>query len=248
MPGADSAGVPWEGRAFEPNSHTADDGSAPAPLMEAIRAFHSGEVGPDAVVDAVRQSRLLIPLVAELGEEGTSDAGHRVDKSQELSIVTVAGPDGRTVLLAFTSVDAMAKWNPKARPIPAAATRVALAAVHEETDLVVIDAMSPSEFALRRPAVWAVARGDAWLPSYLDEQVLAEFVAAAQPEADVVFVELIAGDPDARLAGPELVVRLTLTPGLDRTALDAVTERMQQRWAASSLIAERVDSLRVQFV
>nr|WP_286279447.1 SseB family protein [Naasia aerilata] len=74
-------------------------------------------------------------------------------------MVTVAGPDGRTVLPAFTSVDAMRAWNPKARPIPAESERIALAAAAEGTDLLVLDPLSDTEFVLRRPAVEALGRG-----------------------------------------------------------------------------------------
>ena len=244
----DSAGVPWEGRRFEHNASSGDDGSAPEKLMEAIRRFRAGEVGEREVVDAVRESRLLVPLIARLGEAGTNDHGHLVDKSQELAIVTVQGPDGRTVLPAFTSVSSMLVWNPDARPVPVAGTRVALAAAAENTDLVVLDATSDSEFVIRRPALWAIAQTRPWAPSYLDDEVLSAFMDAAEPEPAVRAVQLAPGDSRARLAGPELVVQLSLEPGLDRRSLDAVLERMQERWTASSVIAERVDSMRVQLV
>jgi hypothetical protein len=246
MSAADSAGVPWEGRSFEHNSHTDDDGSAPERLIEALRRFRSRELGESEVVDALRESRLLIPLVAHLGESGHNEHGQLVDKSQELSIVTVAGPDGRTVLPVFTSVAAMSAWNPRARPVPADAVRVALAAASEHTDLVVLDPTSITEFVLRRPALWAIAQSKGWIPSYLDEDVLSEFLAAAEPETAVVAVQLAPGDPDARLAGAELLVHLSLVDGLDREALDGLLARLQQRWSASEIIAVRVDSLRVQ--
>jgi hypothetical protein len=244
----DSAGVPWKGRAFEHSASSDDDGSAPERLIEALRRFRSAELGEADVVDAVRDSRLLIPLVAVLGESGTDDHGHLVDKSQELSIVTVAGPDGRNVLPVFTSVAAMSHWNPKARPVPANGVRVALAAADEGTDLVVLDPTSETEFVIRRPALWAMAQSASWLPSYLDEEILAEFMVAADGEDAVAAIQLAPGDPDARLAGAELLVQLSLAAGLDRTALDALLARLQSRWSASDLIASRVDSLAVRLV
>lgn len=243
MPGADSAGVPWEGRHFEHNASSDDDGSAPEKLIEALRRFRAHDLGEVDVVDALRDSRLLIPLVAVLGAEGVNEHGH--DKSQELSIVTVEGPDGRTVLPAFTSVAAMAHWDPKARPVPATAGRVALAAASEDTDLVVLDATNETEFVIRRPALWALAQSRPWTPSYLDPEVLREFLAAAEPEPAVAAVQLAPGDPTSRLAGPELLVQLALHPGLDRESLDGVLSRLQGRWASNDLIAERVDSMRV---
>jgi hypothetical protein len=238
--------VPWAGRSFEQNASSDDDGSAPERLIEALRRFRSSELGEAEVVAALRDSRLLIPLVAVSGDVGQNAHGVLIDKSQELSIVTVAGPDGRTVMPVFTSVTAMATWNAKARPVPADAVRVALAAASESTDLVVLDPTSPTEFVLRRPALWAIAQGQTWGPSYLDESVLSAFIASAEPEEAIVAVQLAPGDPDARLAGPELLVHLTIMSGLDRTTLNELLARVQQRWAASEIIAERVDSMRVQ--
>lgn len=246
MSGTDSAGVPWAGRSFEHTPASDDDGSAPPKLIEAIKRFRSAELGEAEVVDELRESRLLVPLVAELGESGTSAAGHLVDKSQELSIVTVSGPDGRSVLPVFTSVAAMTHWNPAARPIPADGPRVALAAASEGTDLVVVDATSDTEFAVRRPALWAMAQGEPWRPSYLDEEVLAEFLALADGEEAIVAIQLAPADPDARLAGPELLVQLSLVPGLTEAELSALLAREQERWAASELIATRVDSMTVR--
>lgn len=256
MPGTDSAGQPWEGRTFEPNHAADDDGSAPEHLLEALRRFRARELGEVEVVDAIRSARLLIPLVAHLGEADDHGHGHehegvnglRIDKSQELAIVTVTGPDGRTVLPAFTSVDAMRSWNPEARPIPAGAVRVAAAAVHEGTDLVVVDPTSETEFVLRRPTILAIAQGIVWAPSHQDPAVLAAFVEGLEGEPAIGSIELVPGDPDARLAGPELIVRLELAPGLTRERLDELLGRVQLRWSSSQVIASRVDSMRVQLV
>ena len=242
----DSAGQPWEGREFDDNPFGDDDGSAPTELLGALAAFRAGEVGPEAVVDAVRSVRLLIPLIAELGDEGTSDAGLAVDKTQELSIVTVAAPDGRRVLPVFSSVTAMQAWNPAARPVPAAGPRAALAAASEDTELLVLDPTSETEFVVRRPAVWALAQGRPWLPSDRDPVVADAFRASIGSELGVHDVELLAGDPGSRLVGEELVVRPTLATGLTTDELNAILSRLAQRWAADDAIATRVDSLRVQ--
>ncbi len=243
----DSAGVPWEGRRFEHAAASDDDGTAPPGFLAAVARFRAGECGPDAVVDVLRTTRLLVPLVARLGESGVGEHGLAVDKSAELAIVTVAGPDGRSVLPAFSSVDAMRDWNPRARPVPADAVRVALAAASEQTDLVVIDPTSPAtEFALRRPAVWAIGRSVGWVPSYSDAEVAAAFAASVADEPAVASLALAAGDPDARLTGPELRVDLALVAGLDRPRLDALLGRLQERWAEDAVIAERVDSLGIR--
>ncbi|TQO18917.1 type III secretion system (T3SS) SseB-like protein [Rhodoglobus vestalii] len=244
----DSAGVPWEGRSFDPNPAPDDDGTAPPKLMDVITRFQQGDATEAEVVDVVRESRLLIPLLAKAGETTTTDAGLTADKTQELSIVTVTGPDGRAVLPVFSSVTAMSNWNPEARPVPAAGTRVALAAASENTDLVIIDPLSDSEFVVRRPALWSIAQSTQWVPSFVRDDVRGEFMASAADEPDVAGVQLLAGDPGARLHGPELVVQIAMRPGLDRETLDATMDRMRERWASSELIAQSVDSLAVQVV
>src|SRR4051812_29240873 len=245
-PTADSAGIPFEGRAFHENPGAGDDGSAPPRLLEAIRRFRAHEVGAPEVVAALHGSRLLIPLVAVRGDDGVGPHGQLVDKTQELSIVTVAGPDGRNVLPAFTSVTALSAWDAAARPIPIEATRVALAAAAEGTPLIVLDPGSPTEFAVRAPAFEAVATGSTWTPSYADEAVLDAFLADGAREPALRAIQLAPGDPGARLAGPELLVQLSVRAGLEKDELDALLGRLQAAWAADSVIAARVDSIGVR--
>jgi hypothetical protein len=246
--GTDSAGHPWAGRTFEPNPAADDDGTADPGLLLALTGFANGEAAEAVVVNAVRTARLLVPLVAHLGESGENDHGVLVDKTQELAIVTVAGPDGRTVLPAFTSVESMSAWNRLARPIPVDGVRVAAAAVSEGTELVVIDPVSPTEFAIRRPALVALANGTAWTAAYLDDDVAGAVVAAVAEEPDVTEIALMPGDPRARLSGPELEVRVSIIPGLDEDALAGLLGRIQSAWGESTIIAERVDSLSLRVV
>ncbi len=246
--GADSAGVPWSGRAFEPNPHSGDDGSADPALLAALTAFREGAGNAGAIVDAYRSARLLIPLVAEAGDVGIAPSGHTVDRTQELSIVTVAAPDGRPVLPVFTSVATMAAWDPAARPVPADGIRTALSAAADDTDLIVIDPASATEFVLRRPAVWAIGQGHAWEPAHTSPEVFAGLQESIGAELGVLDLSVANGDPDARLRGPELIVRLHLVDGLDQAELDAILQRLAARWAKDDRIAVLVDSLTVKLV
>lgn len=247
-PQADSAGVPWEGRSFEPNPHAGDDGSADPALLAALEAFGRGDGDASDIVAAYRNARLLIPLVAEAGDLGVAPSGHTVDKTQELSIVTVAAPDGRRVLPVFTSVTALAAWDPTARPVPADGVRTALSAAADDTELIVIDPASATEFVLRRPAVWAIGQGESWDPAHRSPEVFAGLQESIGGELGVLDLSVADGDPSGRLRGPELIVRLHLVDGLDQSRLDAILQRLAARWAADDRIAVLVDSLTVKLV
>jgi hypothetical protein len=242
----DSAGIPFEGRRFHENPLAADDGSAPEKVIEAIRRLRAGELGIQDVVAALHPERLLVPLVTVAGDHGVGPHGQTVDKTQELSIVTVAAPDGRAVLPAFTSVGAMQAWDAAARPIPIQASRVALAAASEGTPLIVVDPGSETQTVVRAPAFRSLATGEEWTPAFEDAEVAEAFGASVAEEASVEAVGLAPGDPEARLAGPEVVVVLRFASGVDDVARQAALARLQERWAGDELIATRVDSIAVR--
>ncbi|WP_367889421.1 SseB family protein [Humibacter ginsenosidimutans] len=229
---ADSAGLPWAGRTFDSAPASTDDGSADPALLAALIAFDAGHGSQRAVLEAFRAARLLVPLLAHAGELGEAADGHLVDKTQELSIATVGAPDGRAVLPAFTSVATLSAWNSKARPVPAAGPRVALAAASEETQLIVIDPTSLTEFVLRRPMVTALATGADWCEPWSDAEVVGAFRASIAEETAVAGIELRAGDPHARLAAAEVEVTLSIVVGLDAGALRDLVQRVSARWGS----------------
>lgn len=243
---ADSAGIPFEGRRFEANPSADDDGTAPERVVEAIRRLRAGELGIAEVVAALHPERLLVPLVAVAGDEGIGPYGQRVDKTQELSIVTVAAPDGRSALPAFTSVAALSAWNAVARPIPIQASRIALAAEAEGTPLVVVDPGSDTQTVVRRPAFRALATGEPWIPAFEDPEVAEAFGASVADEPAVDAIGIAPGDPQARLAEAELVVVLRLAPDASDAERPALLDRLRARWSADPLIATRVDSIAIR--
>ena len=252
---ADSAGQSWAGRSFEPNPNAGDDGSAPPVLMAALAAFvATPSDSPErvrahiAVIDAIRQSRFLIPLVAEAGDLGVTAAGLTVDKTQELAIVTVEGPGERRVLPVFSSVTAMALWRADARPVPADGVRVALAAAGDGAQWVVIDPGSPTEFVVRRPTIDAIAQTMDWVPSHSDPLVVEAFERTVATQSAVRRVTLRSGDSDSRGQGDEVTVELALAPELDQQDLIIIVNALADLWAQEQTISDRVDSLRVQLI
>jgi hypothetical protein len=241
-PLADSAGVPWQGRAFNENPFADDDGSARAELIAAIHEFHSSGDATNVFVE-FSKSRLLIPLIAELGESGEGAHGQKVDKSADLSIVTVQTPDKQTGLPVFSSVETMRAWNKDARPVPSDAIRAALSAATDGTTRIVLDPGSETEFAFRRSAIAALAQQKSWQPPQLDQKVNAAFKAGIENEVTIQEIFITSLDPMSRLAGPELKVELKVRVGLDKVQLEEILHRVTQAWAESDVIASSVDSM-----
>lgn len=253
----DSAGLPWEGRTFDHHgtAFADDDGETPETVRDAVAHLRDAADDSDPhrlaaahaeVIVALSQSRLLIPLVAEAGDLGQTPEGKTVEKTQELSIVTVASPDGRRVMPVFTSVERMRHWNAEARPIPVPGPQVAIAAAQEITDLLIVDAATAdAEFGVRRPAFEGMALGEPTVPSWADPEVQRAFAESVADDPLIAEVHLAPGDPTARLIGPEVDVVIVLTERIDRDALTETLSRLQRSWNASSVIAERVDSMRV---
>lgn len=264
---ADSAGFPWAGRTFDHHetAFAGDDGATPeelriavAKLRETAASLGNGERSIEDALDelaaahtaallALGGSRVLIPLLAEAGDLGLTPEGKVVEKTQELSIVTIGGPDGRKVLPVFSSVDAMRTWNPEARPIPVPMPQAAVAAAQEQTDLIIVDPGTPeAELGVRRTQLEAVALLQEAPIAWHDQTVLAAFAESVAGEPRVDSIALVPADPQARLLAPELDVVLTLQAGLDQASLAEVIALVQQRWAASPVIAAGVDSLRLR--
>jgi hypothetical protein len=135
-----------------------------------------------------------------------------------------------------------------ARPVPVDARRVALAAVAESTEHLVLDPGSPTEFGVRRPALWAVAQDLPWVPAHTDEAVLQAFLAASSDEEALVGLAISPGYRGARLGTPEIVVRLAVRAGLDQVQLGELLQRLQASWQADPVIVDRVDSMSVSVV
>lgn len=247
-PLADSAGVPWEGRHFEPNPHAGDDGSADPNLVDALSKFRNQQAQPEAVVAAFAKARLLVPLVAHVGESGIGAHGQVVDKSADLSIVSVASPDGQVALPVFSCVATMAVWNKAARPVPIEAARIALAAASEKNARIILDPGSETEFVIRQGAYRPIAEGNVWIHPARNPKVKAAFAACIDAEPMVENFAIQDGDPTARLQGSEVVVFLKLRAGLNEGAVGALAERLGKGWAASELIAAEVDSIALRLV
>jgi hypothetical protein len=238
----DSAGVPWEGREFSQNSWSHDDGSTPNVLAEVF----SRDLDKVALFDALSQSRLLIPLLAELGESGVGAHGELVDKSADLAIVAVSTPDGKTAIPAFSSVAEMSAWNSTARPVPVEAAKLAIAAISEGHDRVVLN---PAGLAIgiRRPALAAMAQGLEWTPPHLNELVLELVLQTSENHSEIRTVRAFDADPAGQLLKPELGLEIALVAGLTQQQLQQVLAKFGTELQTQEFL-ELVDSFTIKLL
>ncbi|MFM1778863.1 MAG: hypothetical protein RIS51_8 [Actinomycetota bacterium] len=215
---SDSAGVPWDGRSFEENRFSNDDGSTPPEIQSALDE-HSIQSNLKRVVDSLRGKRLLIPLLATLGDAELGPHGQLVEKSADLAIVAVATPDGKTAIPAFTSVAEMAAWNKEARPVPVEAERVAISAISEGHERVILNAASAA-IGIRRPALAAVAQQVPWAPPEAVNEVYDLVAQATSKATHIDSFELKSGDPHGSLSAAELKIVLSVRPGLSAEELN----------------------------
>jgi hypothetical protein len=166
-----------------------DHGGADPAVATALAAYAAGTGGEHAVLVALADSRLLVPVVAVLADEppgqGEELAGARRlptqgEKASEMAMPSIIGRDGRPALPAFTCVDAVRRWQPAARPVPVPAAGVWQSAV-QESCAVVIDLAGPVPLAIEGARLAAMAAGLQPPPMHKDPDVW-ELVAAAAAE------------------------------------------------------------------
>ena len=211
-----------------------DDGSALPALTSALE-----NEDPAALMAALHDARLLVPIVAEPVETAVED-GLTVDKQTDMAAVTLVAPDGERALPVFSSLDALAAWDPAARPVPVTAARAGQAAVGERCDVVVVDVAGPVTRVLRPSMVWALAQERAWLPPHLDEFVASGVARAVAEEPDVVSHHVEEGAPTGQGV---LGVVLELREGLAGEEVQAVATRVGERLATDGELRARIDGL-----
>ena len=220
-----------------------DDGSVDPALAAALAAYAEGTGDVVGVVEALKPTRVLVPVVAVLTDDGTeisSLTGLKTDKNSEMAAVMLTAPDGRKTLPIFSGTQALERWNAQARPVPVQARVAALSGVEEDCQLAVLDPGGPVTVLIRRPALWAIAKDEPWTPSYADPEVAAAIAAAV---TGLPGITAVACEPGERA---ELAVVLTLVPGLNREQVGQLTELVGQRLATVELVAERVDSVQLR--
>jgi len=190
-----------------------DNGAADPRVAAALAAYQAGRESEQAALTALAAARLLVPVVAVLAADPSSadpsaadpSAANR-DKNSEMVLPTLIGRDGRPAVLAFTSVDSLARWRANARPVPAEAHRVCRAAVADGC-AVVIDVAGPVPLAVEGARLQALAAGQPVPPAHEDPDLRAEIEAAVADEPVIEGFTLASSRP------ADLAVRLRLASG-----------------------------------
>lgn len=267
---ADSAGRAWEGRDLSGGGNPLhafdkDDGAVPAVYAAALQALVHGAADEAAVLRALTEIRVFVPVIAQLGgpeavddvTAAPGDRHHEGDKEADMALVTIKAPDGRSALPVFTATAHLQSWHPEARPVAVFASRAALAAVSEKAELMVVDPGAEVTFVVRRPALWALAQQGQWSPSYSDPDLARLVGKAVVPGGSIRRVEIAPGGGISSRtaggkvvggggAGPELRLTLVLEEGLSQEDVRSTAAAFQDRLQNLQEFVERVDSLEIR--
>lgn len=193
--------------------HDRSDRGQLLPLTAIALAEPSGSVRQKAgravaLAAALVSERLVVPVPVEVHPDDAGEHRHQgLGVEDQIPLPVAAGAFGNTVL-AFSSAEQLAAWDPVARPMTMSAQRVALFATQTAAPpSIVVDVASSSPVTLPVAAVHALVGGDTWLPPWADPALAADLVAAAQTQcSDIV---------DVRVAP-------TVTPGQDEAWVGAL--------------------------
>lgn len=205
------------GKTVPTSEFAGDDGRANPDLIEALEGFRAGSVPRNQVLLRIASARVFVPVKAMLDSVEQTDEGHQVEKDSHMATVSIALPDGRRGLLAFTSVSALADWDSEARPVPAWGRSAAAAAEGEGAQALLVDFGSPHLFVIEGDALAAMAEGESlWEPvadPEIQRAVMDSIAEIARDNACQFELGAPRGDADIRvsvLATPTLNVLFVL--------------------------------------
>jgi hypothetical protein len=136
-----------------------DEGYGDVALRTALTAYATDPARHLEVFAALQGARVLVPVVAVLGEVAVDDTGLAHDKTSDMATALLTGRDGRLALLSFTGLDTLAAWRADARPVPVSARRAAEAALLEGAEALVLDVAGPTTYAVEGELLQGLARG-----------------------------------------------------------------------------------------
>jgi hypothetical protein len=131
---------------------------------------------------ALQSARLLVSVVATLGEVEYDERGLARDKSSDMAAVLLQGRDGRLALLAFTCMEAMQAWDPEARPVPVGIQAACASALQDGASALLLDLAGPDTFVIEGEDLDELAAGRTLVPVG-DRYAWAEVARSEAPSA-----------------------------------------------------------------
>ena len=150
---------PTHSRTIPDPGFAGDDAAAAPELAAALGAWDGDPAAYPEALAALQRSRLLVPVVAMLGEVEHGDDGLAREKDSDMATVLVQGADGRLALLAFTGTETLTAWDPSARPVPVAARQAAQAVLQDGASALVVDLAGPVRFVVEGEDLSGLAEG-----------------------------------------------------------------------------------------
>ncbi|MER5885810.1 SseB family protein [Streptomyces sp. NPDC001941] len=176
-----------------------DDGTADPALSAALAAWAEDRAAEPRVLEALTSARLLVPVVAVLGEVEVDENGLKREKTSDMAVPTLTAGD-RRALPAFTSIASLAAWDPAARPVAVPLSQALRAAAHEKADTVVLDLAGPVPYQLSGRALLALAEGRTSTDPLADPAVADAVRGVVAAEPAVLRAHLGPGSADGTLA------------------------------------------------
>lgn len=213
----------------------ADDGTADPALTLALDRWSRDPAAEPEVLAALTPSRLMVPIVALLGEVETDDKGLKHEKTSDMAVPVIEAADGRRALPAFTSLETLARWRADARPAPVAAPQAVLAAYAERADTLLVDPAGPVTYTLTGAKMRAVAENRPYLVPVRDPEVreAVRLLLAAEPAVVSGLLEPYEG-ADGMLA-------VCTEPSLAVEEIQAVAQRIGRAVSTDALLRVRLD-------
>lgn len=141
----------------QPNAAWAGDRGLADAQVRATLASAATSGAPDdylVAVAALCGARLLLPVVAD-GDE----TGNDPDRHAEVAAVLMTSASGASGALAFTGLDALQAFDPRARPVPCTLDEVAATAQQAGAAAIVIDVAGPHLFVIEGELIDHLASG-----------------------------------------------------------------------------------------
>ena len=143
-----------------PDATFAGDTGEASPAVTAALASYAADPGRYLeALGALQDARVLVPVVAVLGEAEHDAAGLARDKTSDMAAVLLTGADGRLALLAFTGTESLRAWNPEARPVPVATRLAARSALQDGAAALVVDLAGPATLVIEGDDLRGLAAG-----------------------------------------------------------------------------------------